>query len=42
MEVKPFKAFRYNSQVILAMGQGRIAAAAINDYLAKKKESTNQ
>ena len=25
--------------VILAMGQGRIAAAAINDYLAKKKES---
>ncbi|MHC4087947.1 MAG: NADPH-dependent glutamate synthase [Planctomycetota bacterium] len=25
--------------VILAMGQGRIAAAAINDYLAKKKTS---
>jgi len=25
--------------VILAMGQGRIAAAAINDYLAKKKKS---
>jgi len=26
--------------VILAMGQGRLAAAAINEYLAKKKEST--
>jgi glutamate synthase (NADPH/NADH) small chain len=25
--------------VILAMGQGRIAAAAINEYLAKKKKS---
>jgi len=28
--------------VILAMGQGRTAAAAINKYLAKKKESQNQ
>ena len=26
--------------VILAMGQGRIAAAAINDYLAKKKQKS--
>jgi len=25
--------------VILAMGQGRIAAAAINDYLARKSRS---
>ncbi len=25
--------------VILAMGQGRIAAAAMNDYLAEKKKS---
>jgi len=28
--------------VILAMGQGRIAAAAINNYLAEKKRSSNQ
>jgi glutamate synthase (NADPH/NADH) small chain len=28
--------------VILAMGQGRIAAAAINDYLAKKKKSKDK
>ncbi|MBA7633020.1 Glutamate synthase [NADPH] small chain [subsurface metagenome] len=28
--------------VILAMGQGRIAAAAINQYLAQKKESKRQ
>jgi len=28
--------------VILAMGQGRIAAAAINQYLAKKKKSKNK
>jgi len=27
--------------VILAMGQGRIAAAAINEYLARKKETQN-
>jgi len=28
--------------VILAMGQGRIAAAAINDYLAEKKKAKSQ
>jgi glutamate synthase (NADPH/NADH) small chain len=28
--------------VILAMGQGRIAAAAINEYLARKKETAKQ
>jgi len=27
--------------VILAMGQGRIAAKAINEYLAKKKKAEN-
>jgi len=27
--------------VILAMGQGRIAAASINEYLAEKKKSKN-
>ncbi len=27
--------------VILAMGQGRIAAAAMNNYLAEKKKTRN-
>jgi len=42
IKAKNFQGTFTPTNVVLAMGQGRIAAAAINQYLAEKKKTKNQ